>query len=417
MHVLFVHRAFPAQFGRLALELKTRYGWQCTCLIEHLSRCPTPSPDMLARLTLIPLRHSREPAGKDAIPWPQSFGNTLQTAQAVYDAVRANPQLRPDLIVGHGGLTPTLFLRGLLGCPIVDYCEYYFAPERGDLTYRLDLPAVEPAAFFPRCINAATLLNLTDCDAGYSPTQWQRQSFPRRFWPKIEVHFDGIDTEQYRPRSGPRLIAGAVVPPETRIVTFVARGLESMRGFDLFLKLARRIQKEFANVLFVVAGDETVYYGWDGLRTGGLSFKQWAIQQTGCDQARFVYLNHVEPTQLAEVLALSDLHVYLSVPFVVSWSLFDALATGCVVLAGDVEPVRELIRPGENGLLEPLFDADCLAETALRVLRDPAAFRPLGAAARRMMEERYSLEIAIPKLKDYFERVAARAPIRDNVTS
>ncbi|HWG42638.1 MAG TPA: glycosyltransferase, partial [Gemmataceae bacterium] len=102
------------------------------------------------------------------------------------------------------------------------------------------------------------------------------------------------------------------------------------------------------------------------------------------------------------------LHIYLSVPFVLSWSLFDALACGCVVLAGDVLPVREIIQPGENGLLEPLFDEDGLTATALRVLDDPPAFRPLGTAARRAIEENYSLEVAVPRLKAYFERVATQ---------
>ncbi|MBV9125095.1 MAG: glycosyltransferase, partial [Planctomycetes bacterium] len=111
--------------------------------------------------------------------------------------------------------------------------------------------------------------------------------------------------------------------------------------------------------------------------------------------------------QLAPLLCLSDLHLYLTAPFVLSWSLFDALACGCVVLAGDVEPVWEVIEPGRTGLVEPLFDTERLAETALRVLADPAAYRPLGQAGRQLMEEKYSLEVAVPGLKDYFERMAA----------
>jgi glycosyltransferase involved in cell wall biosynthesis len=330
-------------------------------------------------------------------------------AQGVYEAVRSTPELRPDLVVSHGGLAPTLFLRDLLPCPMVDYCEYCFAPARRDLTYRIDLPSVEPAGFFPRCINAATLLNLVAADAGYCPTQWQRDSFPARFHDKLEVHFDGIDTELYRPRSSgelPRSIAGRAIDESTRIVTYVARGLESMRGFDLFMQLADRIGRERADVLFVVAGDEEIYYGWDQLRTGKQTFKQWVVERGHYDLSRFVFLGHVEPEQLAEVLALSDLHVYLSVPFVLSWSLFDALACGCVLLAGDVAPVSELIEPGINGLLEPLFDGERLARTALRVLDDPAAHRHLGAAARRLLVKKYSLETAVPELMAYFERVA-----------
>jgi glycosyltransferase involved in cell wall biosynthesis len=196
------------------------------------------------------------------------------------------------------------------------------------------------------------------------------------------------------------------VPEGTRIVTYVARGLESMRGFDLFMRMAARICRERSDVLFVVAGGDESYYGWDSHFTGQGSFKQWVLGRVEHDPGRFVFLGQVEPEQLARVLARSDLHVYLTVPFVLSWSLFNALACGCVVLASDVEPVREVIEPGVDGLVEPLFDVERLTETALRVLADPPAFRPLGEAGRRRMEERYSLEVAIPGLKDYFERRA-----------
>jgi glycosyltransferase involved in cell wall biosynthesis len=190
-------------------------------------------------------------------------------------------------------------------------------------------------------------------------------------------------------------------------MTFVARGLESVRGFDLFVELARRVSRVRRDVLFAVAGDERAYYGWDPLFTGDASFKQWALGRIEHDPARWLFLGHVEAGELARLRRRSTLHVYLSVPFVPSWSLFDALACGCVVLAGDTGPTREVIRPGENGLLEPLFDLDRLAETALGVLNRPAAFRPLGQAARRLMEERYSLDVTVPGLKAYFEWVAS----------
>jgi glycosyltransferase involved in cell wall biosynthesis len=406
MHVLFVHRAFPAQFGRLALELTRRYGWKCSFLVEHLSRCPEPSPEMRRHLDIHCLPR---PATAPALaPWPQRYGQVMERAQSLFEVVRARPDLQPDLVVGHGGLLPTLLLRDVLDCPFVDYCEYYFAPAHRDLSYRLDLPAVEPASFYPRCLNAATLVNLCACDSAYAPTHWQRDSFPARFAGKIEVHFDGIDTELYQPRPGPRLVAGQALPTDKQVVTFVSRGLESMRGFDLFLRLAQRIAHERPDVLFLIAGQEQTHYGWDPLFTGGESFQQWALKQGAFDLSRFLFLGQIESAELTALLCQSDLHVYLSVPFVLSWSLLDALACGCVVLAGDVPPVREIIRPGEHGLLEPLFDEERLAATALRVLDDPSAFRPLGVAARRLMEEKYSLEMAVPELKAYFERVAAR---------
>jgi glycosyltransferase involved in cell wall biosynthesis len=119
-----------------------------------------------------------------------------------------------------------------------------------------------------------------------------------------------------------------------------------------------------------------------------------------------VFPGRVSPEELAGFLRLSDLHVYLTAPFVLSWSVLNAMASGCVVLGSDVPPVRELIDPGRNGLIEPLFDLDRLTETALRVLDDPAAFAPLGRAARETIERRYSIDACIPPLADLFERTA-----------
>ncbi len=135
-------------------------------------------------------------------------------------------------------------------------------------------------------------------------------------------------------------------------MTFVSRGLESIRGFDLFMKVADRIARERSDVLFVVVGGEEIHYGWDKLHTGSPSFKQWVLSRGQYDLSRFVFLGRVLPEQLADILRISDLHIYLTAPFVLSWSLLNAMASGCVVLGSDVPPVREVIRPGENGLVE-----------------------------------------------------------------
>jgi glycosyltransferase involved in cell wall biosynthesis len=203
-------------------------------------------------------------------------------------------------------------------------------------------------------------------------------------------------------------IGTTTLPPDTRIVTFVSRGLESIRGFDVFMKVAQRIARERADVLFVVAGGDEIHYGWDKLHTGSPSFKQWVLSRDDYDLSRFLFLGRILPERLADILRISDLHIYLTAPFVLSWSMLDAMASGCVVVASDVPPVRELIEPGRNGLVEPLFDVERLTDTALRVLAEPAEFAPLGRAARRTIEEKYSLEVCIPPLKEFFERVATR---------
>jgi glycosyltransferase involved in cell wall biosynthesis len=180
-----------------------------------------------------------------------------------------------------------------------------------------------------------------------------------------------------------------------------------VRGFDLFIQVAARIARARSDVLFVVAGTEHIFYGWDAIHIGGPNFKEWVLARVEHDPSRFLFLGHIPPEQLAEVLCLSDLHLYLTVPFVLSWSLINAMACARVILASDVPPVREVIEPGQSGLVEPLFDVDRLTETAVRILDDPATYAPLGTAARRRVEETYSLEVAIPDLKDYFERMAS----------
>jgi glycosyltransferase involved in cell wall biosynthesis len=407
MHVLFLHQAFPAQFGQLGLELTRRYGWQCSFLVQSLSNCPTPSPEMLRDLTLHRLSLPADFQKKRLTPWSQSYARFLQVAQAVSRALTSWSGPKPDLVVAHQGLGPALFVPDVLSCPVINYCEYYFGTAHQDISYRLDLPEAEPAAFYPRCINAPALVTLASFRHGYAPTAWQRDSFPGRFRHKIEVHFDGVDTALYRPHVARRVVGEQTIPAETRIVTFVARGLESMRGFDLFMRLAQRIAAVRTDVLFVVVGQEASYYGWDRLHTGSENFKDWVLKQDQYDLSRFLFLGHLEPEALAALFALSDLHCYLTVPFVLSWSLINALASGCVVLASDVPPVAEVIRPGVNGLLEPLFDEDRLLETALRVLSDPAAYAPLRRAARDTIERHYSLEVAIPELHAYYERVAS----------
>ena len=411
MRVLFLHDAFPAQFGHVAFELTRRYGWDCHFIVEAISNCPAPSREMIDALDVRKYPLTDEYRRRDATPWPQVYGTFLELCEVAYESIRLRPDLKPDLVIAHGGRgAPTALLRDVVDCPIINYCEYYFGNSHRDISYRVDLPPAEPAPHFPRSINAPVLISLVDCDSGYSATHWQKSSFPERFHHKIEVHFDGIDDQLYRPGPPSREVAGISIPAGTKVVTFVSRGLESIRGFDLFMEVASRIARERADVLFVVVGGDQTYYGWDKLHTGMSSFKKWTLQRGNYDLSRFLFLGQIAPEELAKLLRTTDLHLYLTAPFVLSWSLLNAMSSGAVVLASDVAPVVEVVERGVNGLVEPLFDVDRLAEAALRVLKDPAAFAPLGRAARETIEARYSVEVAIPPLKDYFERVASAGP-------
>jgi glycosyltransferase involved in cell wall biosynthesis len=398
MHVLFVHQNFPAQFGHVADYLARHHGYRCTFVSEK----PAGRVGNVERIQYA----VQGGATRQNHYCSRTFENAVWHTHAVFEALRARPDVRPDLVVGHSGFGSTLFLRELYPCPIINYFEFFYRPRNSDMDFRPEFPPQEIDRLRARARNAMLLLDLENCDAGYSPTQWQRDRLPRPFHDKVRVIFDGIDTSVWRPLPRtPRRLGDRTFPDDVRLVTYVSRGMESMRGFDLFMRTAKKLCDRRKDVLFLVAGQDRVCYGGDERFTGGKTFREWILAQDHYDPARFVFLGLVPPPLLAQLFALSDLHLYWTVPFVLSWSLVDALACGVTVLASDTAPVREMIRPDVNGLLCDFFDVDAWVEKANRVLDAPEEYRRLGAAGVEMVREQYSLEVCLPQMLRLYQEV------------
>ena len=200
-----------------------------------------------------------------------------------------------------------------------------------------------------------------------------------------------------------RRVQDRAIPDNMKIVTYVSRGMESMRGFDIFMKVARRLAERRPDVLFVVVGQDRICYGGDLDVVGGRSFKDWVLNQEKYDLSRFIFPGLLPVPALAELLALTDLHIYLTVPFVLSWSMMNALACGATVLASNTEPVREMITHGQNGLLNDFFDIDGFVNQADAVLSRPGDYQRLGTAGTAMIHERYSLEVCLPQMLKLYE--------------
>jgi glycosyltransferase involved in cell wall biosynthesis len=388
MHVLFVHQNFPAQFGPFAFRLAQSPGYRCT-FVSHKQEGIIRG----VRCIKYPLKGG---ATDKTHYFSRTFENAVWHASAVFDVLAATPDVRPDIIVGHSGFGSTLFLRDLYpGVPIINLFEYFYRVTDSDMDFRPDFPPLPTDRLRARTRNAMILLDLDHCTLGYSPTQWQRSRFPVEYQPKIRTLFDGIDTNLWKPDPhAPRRVGTREIPPEVKIVTYVSRGMESMRGFDIFMRVAKKLCDRRNDVVFVVVGSDRVCYGGDERFIEGKTFKEWILAQDNYDLSRFVFTGTMPEAELARLFAVSDLHIYLTVPFVLSWSLFDALACGTVVLASDTDPVRELIQQERTGLLAPFFDVDGLVATANRVLDDPAAFKPLGCAGTARIREQYSLDVS-----------------------
>ncbi len=400
MHVLFVHKNFPAQFGHLAARLVKQRGHRCSFLSEK-------GPAIVQGVEVIPYR-VKGGASPATHFCSRTFENTVWHSAALYETLKARPDIRPDLVVGHAGFSSTVFLRELYDCPFINYFEYFYRSRDSDLDFRPEFPAGEWQRLRAWTRNASLLVDLESCEAGYSPTRWQRDLLPEVFRPKVEVIFDGIDTSVWNRVAQPGRTFGTFqIPPDCRLLTYVSRGFESMRGFDIFMKVAKRLCDQHPNLVVAVVGEDRICYGGDAEHIGGPSFRQWVLSQEQYDLSRILFLGRLDPPDLARLLSLSDLHIYLTVPFVLSWSLMNALACGATILASDTAPVREMITPGQTGLLAGFFDVDGFVAQANEVLQRPHEYRHLAENGRKMIHEHYSLDVCLSRMERLYERVGS----------
>lgn len=403
MHVVFVHQNFPAQFGHIAAHLVNPMGWRCTFVCEH-------EPAIVAGIEKVQYKAVGGATAQNSF-YTRTFENCIAHCTGVYQSLKRRTDIKPDLVVGHSGFGSTLFLRELYGdVPIINYFEYFYHSRGSDLDFLPDSPPSEDKRLRALARNAMLLLDLNNCDVGYAPTGFQRSVFPGEYRPKIRKIFDGVDMRVYHPYpNSPRTVAGRTIDPGTRIVTYCSRGFEKMRGFDVFMKAAKLIYQQHPNVVFVAVGSDRVCYGDAEAERGKYgSYRQAVLAQDDYDLSKFIFTGNVPPQQLAQILSMGDAHIYLTIPFVLSWSMMNAMACGAVVVGSDTAPVREMIRPGQTGFLADFFSPQGIAEQTLQVLRDPGAFAHIRRNAHQFIRDRYSLEAVLPQLIDLYEGAARR---------
>ena len=404
MHILFLHQNFPAQFGQIAAYLARNHGFRCTFVSEN----QVPDSPEIQNVAYGPYLGST--------PESNNYSRTLELqvrqSSAAFAALHRRPELRPNIIVAHSGFVSSLLLRELYPeTPQINYFEFFYHKYGSDMDFRLDLPKPSEDDFLRlRYKNAQLLLDLHNCDAGYSPTEFQRSQLPVEFQSKVSTIFDGIDTDFWSPSThSQRAFGGVTIPDDHKVITYVSRGLEATRGFDIFLRAADQVCRQRNDVSVIVVAEDRVAYGGDCRFTNGMSFKEWVIDKYKPNLSRIHFVGRLPPSQLSKLLALSDVHVYLTVPFVLSWSLFNALSCGALTAASDTAPVRELIRHGETGFLFNFFDIDGLTELVLRLLSDPSRHQAIRHAARSLILSKYDLKVTLPKMLELYREVSKQA--------
>jgi glycosyltransferase involved in cell wall biosynthesis len=306
------------------------------------------------------------------------------------------------VILAHPGWGETLPLRTIFPrARILLYCEFFYGMTGRDVGFDPEFPETGADGHVALHLkNASTLLALTDCDAGISPTPWQRSTFPAEFRRKIQVIHEGIDVDLVKPapEASFALPSGRRLRRSDEVVTFVARNLEPLRGYHVFMRALRKIMARRPQAEIVVIGGDGISYG--APPPPGTTWRSVFLDEVsgGIDAKRLHLVGHLPYRDYLGALQISSAHVYLTYPFVLSWSLLEAMSAGCLVLGSDTAPVRDVI-DGENGMLVPFFDVDTLAGRVIEALTHPRQFRAMRVRARETVLDRFDLKrICLPEM-------------------
>ena len=404
MNVLFVHNNFPGQYQHIARALANDP--QVRVAAIGSSTAQAMNGVNLLRYSLINIDVSA------THPFARRFDLECHRAEQVLYALSslATSGFVPNLIMAHPGWGETLPLRSIFpNAHIVLNCEFFYGKQGRDVGFDPEFPETGADGHVALHLkNASTLLALADCDSGLSPTEWQRSTFPQEHQHKIKTIHEGIDVDIVKPAPDAafRLSSGRELRRSDEVVTFVARNLEPVRGYHRFMRALPRIMAERPHAQVLLIGGDGVSYGASpppGTTWKSVYFDEIADQ---IDAKRIHFLGRLPYADYIRALQVSSAHVYLTYPFVLSWSLLEALSAGCLVVASDTAPVREVVN-NENGLLVPFFDIEQLAERVIEALTYPRRFRSIRAQARRTILDRYDLaRICLPKMMAFIKKAS-----------
>jgi len=389
MKVLCVHQNFPGQYLHLARHLGSRP--------EH-------------QLVFITQRQDGEIPGVRKIVYkprrtitPQVHHYLRESEAAVLNAqevARIALELRktgfiPDVMLGHNGWGEIWYLKDIFPeASLIGYFEFFYRMSGADVGFDPADPITPDTAPRLRTKNLGNLLALDTADLGQCPTEWQKSVYPRRYHPTLNVIHEGIDTTVVKPDPKARLILGETGLEFTageEIVTYVARNLEPYRGFPSFMRCLPEVLAARPNAQVLVVGGDDVSYG--ARLPDGQTFRKQTLAELGSsiDLSRVHFLGKIPYPAFVKVLQVSRVHVYLTYPFVLSWSMLEAMSAGCLVVGSATQPVQEVIHHGGNGLLVDFFSPDEIAERVIEALEQPGSFASLRRNARETVIDRYDL--------------------------
>ncbi|MDE2582444.1 MAG: glycosyltransferase [Rhodospirillales bacterium] len=409
MRFLFVHQNFPGQFLHLVRHLAAMRRHEVLFLSE-------PNQNRIGGVRVVPYRRPPQPPVETHLA-ARDLDAAARRAETVATAAATLKQLgfTPDIIIGHHGWGELLNLPDVWpGVPLLGYCEFYYRIVDSDVGFDPEFPT--PEADYPRirAKNAVNLLALQLGGLGQTPTQWQHSTYPDWARERITLLPEGADLTRCKPDAKVRRtslkIGDATIGPREKLVTYVARDLEPYRGVHSMMRALPHLLRARADLRVVIVGGNGVSYGAPPPKG---SWKETLLAELNgkVDLSRVLFPGRLDYATYLKLLQRSDAHVYLTYPFVASWSLREALATGCAVIGSDTQPVREFVSDGENGRLVSFFDPKGLADTVLEVIEDRSLARRLRAGARAYAERNLDLRATLDGYEALIRRLSGAGEV------
>ena len=338
---------------------------------------------------------------KTAIPYVRSLEEAVLHGQATFRSIKnlEKSGFKPDIVIAHAGWGETMFVKDALpDVPVLSYFEFFYNSKGQDLGFDPEFGTSLDTVLSVRTKNAVAYIASDSCDWGLTPTQWQFSTHPAGLRQKMSVIHEGVDTVAIRPNADTTFTtpSGKVLRAGQKIVTYVARNLEPYRGFHTFMRSVPEIQRRHPDAEIVIVGSEGVSYG--AQLPEGDSHKKRMLKEVSFNPATVHFTGHLATPEFRAVMHVSAAHIYLTYPFVLSWSMLEAMASECLIIGSRTAPVEEVIEDGRNGLLIDFFDKSALADRVCEALARPDQFRHLRRAARETVLARYDLRtVCLPR--------------------
>ena len=424
MNILLVHQNFPGQFLHLARYLRALPNIKVMGIGEKANIQKRGTIGGIMTLGYkTPLG-----AGEKTHPYLQFSEASVRRGQAVARGLLHMKQkgFVPDVILAHPGWGEALFVRDIFpDTPLVLFCEFFFYPREADMAFDPEYPCSFEQQISVKIRNSVQIASIMEANALVSPTNWQASRYPKLFQPFIHIIHEGVDTRLVTPEgeASISLVQGengdcTVLEPGVagqgladskpdgpvltlgrgqKVLTYIARNLEPYRGFHQFIRALPAIQAKHPDMHTLIVGGDEVSYSLH--LPAGQTYKQLILEpiQDSLDLSRVHFTGRVSYDVLLSIYRISSAHVYMTYPFVLSWSLLEIMAAGGLVIGSRTPPVEEVVRHGENGLLVDFFDRDALVDTVDEVLRQPEKFGPLRHAARQTIVTRYEQRECLEK--------------------